>query len=255
MELNISNIQHFSVGDGDGIRTTVFFKGCALRCPWCHNPETLSAAPTTLSYPKLGKTEVRGRRMTVEAVMKEILEDVDFYAESGGGVTLSGGEVLLQAKEAAALACEIKAAGISLFVDTAGHAPREAVEALLPHADTWLYDYKTADPAAFRQVIGGDLALVRDNLAFLLSTGANVRIRIPLIPGFNTDESAVNAIITDLLTLGVKGVDLLPFHRLGSGKYAAMGLEYAYRNTQPMTPREIAEIQKRYQVYFSTHVE
>ncbi|MBQ2750547.1 MAG: glycyl-radical enzyme activating protein, partial [Clostridia bacterium] len=142
-----------------------------------------------------------------------------------------------------------------LFVDTAGHAPREAVEALLPHADTWLYDYKTADPAAFRQVIGGDLALVRDNLAFLLSTGADVRIRIPLIPGFNTDESAVNAIIADLLTLAVKGVDLLPFHRLGSGKYAAMGLEYAYRNTQPMTPREIAEIQKRYQVHFSTHVE
>ncbi|MBR4865258.1 MAG: glycyl-radical enzyme activating protein [Clostridia bacterium] len=255
MELNISNIQHFSVGDGEGIRTTVFFKGCALRCPWCHNPETIDFAPAALSYPKLGKTEVRGKKMTVEAVMAEILEDRDFYAESGGGVTLSGGEVLLQAEGAYALARAAKEAGIPVFVDTAGFAPQAALEALHPVTDCWLYDYKTADPEAFRRVVGGELDRVRDNLAFLLSKGANVRIRIPLIPGFNTAAEEIEAIKADLKALGVRAVDLLPFHRLGSGKYTAMGMEYAYREVEPQTKAELAAIRKQYEDVFAVTVD
>ena len=93
--LNISNVQHFSVGDGDGIRTTVFFKGCNLRCPWCHNPENLTKAPVTLRYSN-GKTETLGREIRAEALLPELLEDLDFYRDSGGGVTLSGGVVMLQ---------------------------------------------------------------------------------------------------------------------------------------------------------------
>lgn len=255
MELNISNIQHFSVGDGDGIRTTVFFKGCGLRCPWCHNPETIAVDPTTLAYPNLGKTEIRGGKMTVEAVMAEVLEDVDFYIESGGGMTLSGGEVLLQADGAYALAKAAKAAGITVFVDTAGFAPRTAVEKLHPVTDCWLYDYKTADPVAFRQIIGGEIHPVRENLRFLLNAGANVRIRIPLIPGFNTAAEKIEAIKGDLKALGVRSVDLLPFHRLGSGKYTAMGLEYAYRNTEPLTKAEISAIRERYADEFVVNIE
>ena len=101
--LYISNVQHFSVGDGAGIRTTVFFKGCNLRCPWCHNPENLTKAPVTLHYTN-GKTETFGRAVSAEALLAELLEDKDFYEESGGGVTLSGGEVLLQSESAAELA-------------------------------------------------------------------------------------------------------------------------------------------------------
>ncbi|MBR5869058.1 MAG: glycyl-radical enzyme activating protein [Clostridia bacterium] len=255
MELNLSNIQHFSVGDGDGIRTTVFFKGCGLHCPWCHNPETIDFAPTILTYPELGKTEVRGSSMTVEAVMTEILEDADFYAESGGGVTLSGGEVLLQADGAFALAKAAKDAGLSVFLDTAGFAPRAAVEKLQPVVDCWLYDYKTADPAAFRQVIGGEMEPVRENLRFLLNAGANVRIRIPLIPGFNTGEESIEAIKRDLKGLGVRSVDLLPFHRLGSGKYTAMGLVYSYREVEPLTADRVEDIRARYEEFFTVTVE
>ena len=97
--LNISNIQHFSVGDGEGIRTTVFFKGCNLRCPWCHNPENLSASPTALHYLSTGKRETLGRLVSAEDILPELLEDKDFFEESSGGVTLSGGEAMLQASE------------------------------------------------------------------------------------------------------------------------------------------------------------
>ena len=107
--LNISDIQHYSTGDGDGIRTTVFFKGCNLRCPWCHNPETLSSLPQRLR--EGNRERLCGRWMAVEEVLEEILWDVDFYRESGGGATLSGGEVLLQAAGAAELCRRLRERG------------------------------------------------------------------------------------------------------------------------------------------------
>ncbi|MBQ3095187.1 MAG: radical SAM protein [Clostridia bacterium] len=253
MDANIANIQHFSVGDGDGIRTTLFFKGCNLRCPWCHNPETLSAAPVTLAYPH-GAQDC-GRRIPEAEILAELMEDADFYRESGGGVTFSGGEVLLQAQAAQSLAARLKAAGISLFVDTAGCAPFSAIEALLPYADTWLFDYKTASPQKFREVIGGDLALVEENLQRLLARGAKVRIRIPLIPGFNTHAEDVALICSRLKEFGITEVDLLPFHRLGSGKYEALGLVYAYRDTPPQMPEEKARLRALYETHFTVTME
>lgn len=253
MDANIANIQHFSVGDGDGIRTTLFFKGCNLRCPWCHNPETLSAAPVTLNYP--AGAQICGRRMTEDAIFAELTEDADFYRESGGGVTFSGGEVLLQAGSAAALAEKLAAAGISLFVDTAGCVPYSAFAALAPFTDVWLFDYKTASPEKFRQCIGGDLSLVEENLQKLLSEGASVRIRIPLIPGFNTAEEDVSLICARLKEFGITKVDLLPFHRLGSGKYEALGLAYAYRETPPQTAEEKSRLRKLYENYFTVTME
>lgn len=253
MDANIANIQHFSVGDGDGIRTTVFFKGCNLHCPWCHNPETLSAAPVTLNYP--AGAQSCGRRMTEDEIFAELTEDADFYRESGGGVTFSGGEVLLQAGAAAKLAERLKTAGISLFIDTAGCVPVSAVEALIPFADAWLWDYKTASPQKFRDTVGGDLSLVEKNLQMLLARGADVRIRIPLIPGFNTTEEDVAAICARLKVFGVTAVDLLPFHRLGSGKYEALGLSYPYRDTPPQTPEEKARLRALYEEHFTVTME
>ena len=253
MDANIANIQHFSVGDGDGIRTTLFFKGCNLRCPWCHNPETLSSAPVTLSYP--AGAQVCGRRMTEDAIFAELTEDADFYRESGGGVTFSGGEVLLQAEAAATLAAKLKAADISLFIDTAGCVPFSAFEVLLPFADTWLFDYKTASPQKFRETVGGDLSLVEKNLQALLARGADVRIRIPLIPGFNTAEEDIAAISVRLKSLGITAVDLLLFHRLGSGKYEALGLAYAFRDIPPQTATEKARIRALYEENFTVTME
>ena len=106
--LNVSDIQHFSTGDGPGIRTTVFLKGCNLRCPWCHNPETISAAPQTLTFAHANRTQTYGHAMTAQQVLAQVLEDEDFYCASGGGVTFSGGEPLLQADGVAEIAKEVK---------------------------------------------------------------------------------------------------------------------------------------------------
>ncbi len=254
MILNIANIQHFSVGDGPGIRTTVFFKGCNLRCPWCHNPETIPFGKTLLSYPHLGKTETCGKELTVEEVLREVLEDRDFYEESGGGVTLSGGEVMLSADKAALLAEALHEEGVSVFVDTAGCVPYGEFRKMNPFTDCYLFDFKTPFPEKYKK-IGGNLSLITDNIKRLISDGMNVRIRIPLIPDFNTDEESVRKTAIILREIGVKNVDLLPFHRTGSGKYEAMGKPYVYKDTKPPEKSVIADTENEFSKYFTVRTE
>ncbi len=253
MKLYISDVQRFSVGDGDGIRTTVFFKGCSLLCPWCHNPEAMTARAVTLRY-ESGKTKVSGRIATPEELLPELLEDVPFYCDSGGGVTLSGGEVLLQAEGATELSRLLREQGVSVLVDTAGCVPSSAFDAVDPYVDGYLYDYKTADAEKYR-FIGGDIATVEENLARVLRGGRDVHVRIPLIPGFNTDASSVSLICERLKALGVAAVELLPFHRLGSAKYKAMGLDYAYADTEPLTASEKRKIVTAYSECFKVKTE
>ena len=255
LDLNISDIQHFSTGDGPGIRTTVFLKGCNLRCPWCHNPETISAAPVTLTYPKANKTVTYGRRMTVDEVLSDVMEDMDFYRQSGGGVTISGGEPLLQSEAAAELAKALKEQGVSVILDTAGNLPWSAFEAVLPFVDTVFFDWKTGDPDFMRDCIGGNLPRMQDNLICLLQAGTDVHIRIPLIPGMNTDADAVHTMIAQLREAGVQTVALLPFHRLAVGKYEAMGIPYAYRDTPPLPKEALERISLMYQPYFQVYTE
>ena len=252
--LNISNIQHFSVGDGDGIRTTVFFKGCNLRCPWCHNPENLSANPVTLRYQTTHKTELLGRLVSPEEILAELLEDLDFYRESNGGVTLSGGEAMLQASEIMPLLKLLKGNGVSVLVDTAGCVPYAAFQKLNPFVTGYLFDFKTADEKQYRE-IGGNLSVVMENIRRLREDGMGIWIRIPLIPGFNTSPSAIRAICECLRDMRIEQVELLPFHRLGSAKYEAMGLAYAYKTQQPLTKEELSEIEAIYKTYFSVKIE
>ena len=252
--LNISNIQHFSVGDGEGIRTTVFFKGCNLRCPWCHNPENLSKDPVVLRYKTTGKTEALGRMVSEEDILPELLEDKDFYDESNGGVTFSGGEAMLQASELVPLAKLLGANGLSVLVDTAGCVPYSYFQKLNPFVAGYLFDFKTADEHQYRE-IGGDLGLVTKNIRRLLEDGINFRIRIPLIPNFNASRDSARAICECLCEIGVKHVDLLPFHRLGSAKYEAMGMEYAYKTEQPLPKEELGGIETIYKEYFSVKID
>lgn len=251
--LYISNVQHFSVGDGAGIRTTVFFKGCNLRCPWCHNPENLTRAPVTLHYTN-GKTETLGRAVSAEALLPELLEDRDFYETSGGGVTLSGGEVMLQSEAAAELAKLLYENGISVLIDTAGCVPYQHFEALNPFISGYLFDFKTASEEKY-QTIGGSLSLVTENIRRLLHSGIPLRIRIPLIPHFNADERSAHAIGAYLRALGIKEADLIPFHRLGSAKYEAMKLDYAYCDQPPLDKEALAALEKIYKQYFSIKTE
>ncbi len=251
MTLRVSAIQHGSVGDGDGIRTTVFLKGCNLRCPWCHNPETQSAEPVTLRYST--RTVVNGTEMDVEAIVTEALEDFDFYGEDGG-VTVSGGEPLLQSEGVAELIRRLAKAGVRTVLDTAGCVPYAAFEHLGDAVDTYFFDLKAADAEGYRAV-GGDFERVRSNLACLIAEGRHVRVRIPLIPGFN-DSPAYSRRMCDVLrSVGATEVDLLPFHRLGSGKYEAMGLTYAYREQSPMSVAHAETIADTYREHFCVRVE
>lgn len=254
MLLNISNIQHFSTGDGEGIRTTVFFKGCNLRCPWCHNPENLTAAPCVMNYKSIHKTEVLGKKLTVEDILPELLEDSDFFFQSDGGVTLSGGEVMLQAEGAAELTKKLKKRGISTLIDTAGCVPYKAFEMLNPFVHGYLFDFKTADERKYEK-IGGDLKIVTQNLERLITDGANVQVRIPLIPDFNADEDSIFEICEQLKTIGIEEVELLPFHRLGSAKYEALSLDYQYKNYEPLSKDKLDEITKQYSKFFNVIIE
>ncbi len=254
MELNLSNIQHFSVGDGPGIRTTVFLKGCNLRCPWCHNPETLSTQPQILRYENLNKEEICGKRLTVEEIVENLLADKCFYDESGGGATISGGEAMLQADGVKELAEKLQQNGVSVFIDTAGNLPYDAFKKVNPYVDGYLFDYKTDESEKYAR-IGGDLSLIRNNIKKLIGDGMYLRIRIPLIPDFNTHKSELRNICRTLEALGVNTVDLIPFHRMGSGKYKALGLTYEYENVTPQTAEEIEEIKRIFSKYFNTTVE
>lgn len=252
--LNISNIQHFSVGDGEGIRTTVFFKGCNLRCPWCHNPENLRKEPATLYYKATGKTETLGRFVAAEEILAELLEDKNYYDESNGGVTFSGGEAMLQASELVSLARILKENGISVLVDTAGCVNYSSFQKLNPFVTGYLFDFKTAEEDKYQE-IGGNLELVVENIRRLRGDDMTVFIRIPLIPGFNTSPHSIRAICERLRDIGIRHVDLLPFHRLGSAKYEAMGLEYAYKMQQALTKEELSEIEAIYKTFFTVKIE
>ena len=227
-EVIITNIQHFSVGDGAGIRTTVFFKGCNLHCPWCHNPETISA----------DIDEVYGRKCTIDDVMAEVMEDVEFYRESGGGVTLSGGESLLQAEACVEIARACREAGIPVLLVTAGNVDFRVFEKVIPYIDECYFDLKSGTEEGYR-VVGGTLKRTLDNMRAVVDSGVPTVARIPVIPGFNDSVSSAERMAEVLAGIAVKRVDLLPFHRLGSSKYTALGKTYAYRNTPTMSPEQL----------------
>lgn len=251
MQLNVSSIQHFSVGDGDGIRTTVFLKGCNLRCPWCHNPETIDKAPTTLHY-AIGD-QVNGHFMSIEDILAEALEDCDFYGDDGG-VTVSGGEPMLQSEGVAELVRRLKEKGVPTVIDTAGCVPYAAFERLGDSVHTYFFDFKACDAEGYR-FAGGDFDRVRDNLARLMAAGRRVRVRIPLIPGFNDASDYSERMCRVLSDVGITEVDLLPFHRLGSGKYTAMGMEYRYRDEKPMSRAHAEEVAVMYRRHFTVRIE
>lgn len=252
----IFDIERNSYVDGPGIRTTVFFKGCNLKCAWCHNPESQSAKPQMMFYASkctgcgkcrsvcpngmtkctlCGKCElycptdarkVCGREYTVDEVLREVVKDKAFYENSGGGVTFSGGECMLQVDFLAEILEKCKQNGISTAVDTAGCVPFEGFEKVLPYTDIFLYDIKCIDSARHREYTGVGNELILENLEKLLSHGAEVIIRIPVISGVN-DSAEEMAKIKAMLDGfgGVKRVELLPYHAMGENKYRALGLE------------------------------
>jgi len=244
-EATIFDMQRNSFTDGPGIRTTVFFKGCNLRCAWCHNPESQQAEAEWLLKPAqctgCGRcVDVRaenpdflcpngartgcGRRYTVAKLWEEIGKDRLFYDASGGGVTFSGGECMLRLDFLETILKRCKAEGIHTAVDTAGHVPYEAFERILPYTDLILYDVKCMDPVTHEQYTGVSNERILENLRRLLKTDTPLWIRIPIIPSVNDTEEEMRMLRDFLHSYGdPERIELLPYHALGEHKYQALG--------------------------------
>jgi pyruvate formate lyase activating enzyme len=240
-EGTVFNIQRFSLHDGPGIRTVVFLKGCPLRCHWCANPESQSPACQTAS-----DGTAYGERLSDAAVWRVVERDIPFYEESGGGLTLSGGEPLMQPDFSCALLERVKAAGLHTAVETTGFAPFSVIERLAPHADLWLYDVKHHDGAAHRAGTGVDNAQIVENLKALVASGAEVVARIPVIPGFNDSLSDAGALASLLVSAGVCRADILPFHQMGEKKYQTLGMAYALAGAKPLRAEALAPYQAQF---------
>ncbi len=264
----IFNIQRYSVQDGPGVRTTVFMKGCPLRCLWCSNPESQNTSPqishrntlctkcgrcldacpqnaislsqagirinrskcddcgicVPVCYP--GALEVLGREATVEEALAEAKKDALFYRNSGGGITVSGGEPLGQPEFVADLLRRCQDAGLHTTIDTSGYAPLAALEAVLKYTDLVLFDVKhlkndphrKATAVSNRQVLANALAVAR--------AGVSMIMRLPLIPGINDGEDNVRSTARFAQELGVRRLDLLPYHRFGISKYTNLDRRY-----------------------------
>lgn len=229
----IFNVQRFSIHDGPGVRTIVFLKGCPLRCRWCCNPEGQEWDFQTMVQGGVPKTV--GRDVTVSEVLEEIERDRVYYRRSGfGGVTLSGGECLWQPAFSAALLACCREVGITTAIETTGYAEWDVIQMLLPHVDTVLMDIKHIQAEKHRAFTGRDNALILENAARIAKAARRLIVRTPVIPTFNDTADEIGAIADFAASLeGVEEMHLLPYHRIGSDKYAGLGRAYDMAHIQP----------------------
>jgi len=279
----IFDLRRFSIHDGPGIRTTVFLKGCPLDCWWCHNPESRSperelffraqrcircgacadacpegalaredpglcrACGTCAEACYAGAREMVGKEMTVTEIMEEVLKDRPFYEESGGGVTASGGEPLMQAEFLLELFQACKREGLHTALDTNGYAPWEKIESLLTCVDLFLYDLKLMDEERHRQFTGASNRLILENLKRLSGRGASLHLRIPVIPEVNDDEENLCSTAALARTLpGVKRVNLLPYHQTALAKYENLGQSYRLPETRNPSEERMLELARTF---------
>jgi pyruvate formate lyase activating enzyme len=290
----VFNIQRFSLHDGPGIRTTVFLKGCSLRCFWCHNPEGIGSAPEVLFHPErciacgecvkacptgaqlldgerrefrrdsctltgacvegcpTGALEWSAREMAVPEVMDEVLRDRAFYRSresEEGGVTLSGGEPLLQRSFVRRLLEACREESVHTAVETAGHVPWANFEELLPLMDLVMMDLKLLDPEKHREATGADNRRILDNARRLAETAVPLVFRVPVVPGVNDSEEEIAALrdfVRELQRRRRKGprpaLELLSFHPLAVDKYRSLGVENHAAELQPLSAGRMEEL-------------
>lgn len=221
----IFDIQKFSVHDGPGIRTIIFLKGCFLRCRWCCNPESQSRDIQTMI--QNGKEKTIGRDTTVKEILDIVKQDLPYYRRSGGGMTLSGGELLCQSDFAYALLRCAKESAINTAVETTGFAPYEKIEKMLPYIDTVLMDIKHTDSAKHKEFTSQPNELILENAVKIAENANKLIVRVPVIPTFNDTEEEIASIAKFASALkGVDEINLLPYHRFGKDKYDGLGREY-----------------------------
>lgn len=292
MDTFVINLQKCSIHDGPGIRSTVFFKGCPLKCVWCHNPESqaysrevlyneekcsrceacIKVCPhgaiykddekvclnfekcdqceTCLDYCINNAREIAGTVYTAKELVDELYKDRMFYEESGGGVTLSGGEVMAQDMDYIIdVARRCKGKSFHLAIDTCGFAKTENYENILEYADLFLYDMKLIDNEKHIKFTGKSNELILKNLEFLSNNKANINIRIPLIVGVNVDDDnlEVKKMIEFLKPLNIKAVSLLPYHNIGKHKYSRLYKTYEGEEFEKPSDEKMEEIKNLFE--------
>lgn len=244
----IFDIQKYSIHDGPGIRTIVFLKGCAFRCRWCCNPESQEFGIEKMNFG--GKEKIIGRDVTVGEVMDEVLKDIAYYKRSGGGLTLSGGESLLQPEFAISLLRAAHDNGINTAIETTGFTKFEIIEEFLKHLDYVLMDIKHIDDEKHKKFCGQSNKLVLENARKIKESGANLTIRVPVIPTFNNTKEEIRQIAEFAKSLGVSHLHLLPYHRMGEDKYEGLGRHYLLKGIEPMTNEYMQELfEAAYEVF------
>jgi len=272
----IFNVQRFSVHDGPGLRSTVFMKGCPLRCAWCHNPESQPPAPAFVrlshrcmrcercSEADLAEPVVAGRgmadvdrcptgalqsvgeRVDAATLVPRLLRDRPFFDESGGGVTVSGGEPLMQAPFVTDLLRRLRAAGVHTALDTCGFSPWPVLRDAAAEADLVLFDVKLMDDTRHRAATGVSNRPILANLEAMSRVHPAIWVRLPIVPGHTDDESNIDAVGAFLRPLpGIARIDLLPYHPTGESKFARVGLECAVRGTPTPTADRLAILAAR----------
>ena len=277
----ISGIKRMEIHDGDGIRTTVFFKGCPLRCKWCHNPESFLSKQEMLfdrevcrdcmkcvslcdaNTPQndkhiferekctlcgkcqaicpMGAFEIVGQNISAEEIAQQVLKDEIFMKGSGGGVTFSGGEPLMQVDFCVELAKLLKAKGINIAIDTCAYVPRESIDKIIPFTDTFLFDIKAIDENAHIFCTGVSNKQILENIRYVDSLKIPMQIRYPYVPGMNDGEAEKIAdFIKELKS--VKCVCVLPYHNYAERKYECLGLTYPLPNTSVPQRADIEKV-------------
>lgn len=287
----IFNMQKYSIHDGPGIRTTIFFKGCPLSCQWCHNPESLVpkteivflenkcigcrecvkaclASAITFSEQGFrrdkekctlcekcfdmcptGAMEKLGSKKTVAEVIKEIEKDRIFYEESGGGVTFSGGEALLQLAFLKSLLASCKAKRIHTALDTSGYASWESLASIADLVDLFLYDIKLMNDEKHKKYTGVSNILIHENLKKLAARNSKIWIRIPLIPGINDDEQNIKQTGAFIAALNLRDVFLLPYHNIAMDKYTRLDRTYRLQDIRPLSNTQANAIAQRLKAF------
>jgi pyruvate formate lyase activating enzyme len=287
----VTNIQGYSLHDGPGIRTVVFFKGCGLECRWCSNPECISARPEVGfikalctkcgkcagicpdgalalndgQYPQIDRAlctgcgkcaetcsykalVLYGKQMSAAQIFDSVKADKMFYEASGGGVTASGGEALLQPQLVGDLFERCRLAGINTCIETSGFAAESALLQVFPYTDNILFDLKIMNQEKHREYTGKPNDLILGNAKTAAASGKKILFRMPLIPGINDGPQNVKETADFLRSLGKEflRIELMPYHRLGKGKYDSLGKPYHLGNTGAMEPESVESVQRMF---------
>jgi len=221
----ILNIERGATNDGPGLRTVVFMKGCPLSCLWCHNPESQSFSPEPFTTEN--GVETRGTEMTVDEVMDIVLKDIAYYNQSGGGLTVSGGEPLAHLDFVTELLRRAMEKGIHTAIETSGYASTDELLSLVPYVDLFLYDFKESDDERHLQTVSVSRKQILTNLIALDNAGADIILRCPIIPNYNERPDHFSAIAhTANILHNISEIQVMPYHPMGASKARAIGRAY-----------------------------